>query len=108
MRRLVYLASVRSDLLQIFDYVANESGSISVAQGFVAQLRARCSDLASKPGILGRARPELHPEIRSIAYKGYVIFFRYGEDRLEVVDILEGHRDLEAHFSEQPEDPRPA
>jgi toxin ParE1/3/4 len=99
-RRLVYLASIRRDLLAILTYVAEVSGSVEVAQGFVAQLRDRCRALASKPGILGRARPELHPEIRSVAHKGYVIFFRYAGDRLEVVNILEGHRDIDSHFSD--------
>lgn len=98
MKRLVYLASVRQDLLDILDYVAGESGSVAVAQGFIAQLRGRCHGIASKPGTLGRARPELRPDIRSIAHKGYVIFFRYVEGRLEVVNILEGHRDIDANF----------
>lgn len=103
MRRLIYFASVKRDLLDILTYMAEQSGSITVAQGFVAQLRSRCRALASKPGTLGRARPELHPEIRSVAHKGYVIFFRYVEDRLEVVNILEGHRDIDSHFSESNE-----
>lgn len=103
MRRLVYLASVRRDLLDILTYVAEESGSVAVARGVVAQLRSRCCALASKPGTLGRSRPELHPEIRSIAHKGYVIFFRYVGDRLEVVNILEGHRDIDGYFSDSAE-----
>ncbi|MBX9635632.1 MAG: type II toxin-antitoxin system RelE/ParE family toxin [Magnetospirillum sp.] len=98
MRRLVYLASVRADLLDILTYIAGESGSIAVAQGFVAQLRTRCRELASKPGTLGRARPELHADLRSVTHKSYVIFFRYAEDRLEVVNILEGHRDVDSLF----------
>ncbi len=105
MRRLVYLGSVKRDLLDILAYVAEESGSVAVAQGFVSRLRSRCRALVSKPGTLGRARPELHPEIRSVAHKGYVIFFRYVEDRLEVVNILEGHRDIDSHFSESNEPP---
>ena len=56
--------------------------------------------MASLPGTLGRARPELRPDIRSSIYKGYIIFFRYHEDALEVVNILEGHRDSETFFSE--------
>lgn len=55
MRRLIYLASVKRDLLDILAYLAEESGSVTVAQGFVAQLRSRCRALASKPGTLGRA-----------------------------------------------------
>jgi len=29
-----------------------------------------------------------------------VIFFRYRDDMLEVVNILEGHRDIDAFFSD--------
>lgn len=99
MRKLIFLAAVRADLLGILTHVAAASGNVAVAEGFVGQLRNRCHDLASKPGILGRARQELRPDLRSVAYKGYVIFFRYVEDRLEVVTILEGHRDVDAHFA---------
>ena len=52
---------------------------------------------------LGRARPELGEAIRSTPYKGYVIFFGYVGARFEVIAILEGHRDIDAHFS-GPED----
>lgn len=31
-------------------------------------------------------------------HKGYAIFFRYEGGRFEVVNILEGHRDVEAYF----------
>lgn len=98
MRKLVYLASVRADLVAILAYIAEASGSLAVANGFIDQLRDRCRQLASKPGILGRPRPELRPDVRSVAHKGYVIFFRYVGDRLEVVNILDGHRDIDAWF----------
>jgi toxin ParE1/3/4 len=50
------------------------------------------------PGTVGRARPELGSGIRSASHKGYVIFFRYVGDGFEVVNILEGHRDIESFF----------
>lgn len=40
------------------------------------------------------ARPELHPHIRSFPYRGYLILFRYSENTLEVIGIIEGHRDV--------------
>ena len=49
---------------------------------------------------MGRPRPELRPELRSVAFKGYVIFFRYVGEVLEVVNILGGHRDIDAYFGE--------
>ena len=48
--------------------------------------------------MLGRARPELRPDIRSFAFGSYVIFFRYKGQVFEVVNVLEGHRDIEEHF----------
>ena len=100
MWRLVYLAAARRDLVSILDYVTRESGSLVIGRRFTDQLRHHCAKLASLPGTLGRARPELRPDIRSSVYKGYIVFFRYKGDALEVVNILEGHRDLEAHFGE--------
>jgi toxin ParE1/3/4 len=82
------------------------SGSVSVAQRFVRELRDYCHHLAALPGTLGRARPELRPDLRSMPYKNYVIFFRYVDDRyvddrFEVVNILEGHRDIIAYFDDE-------
>ena len=36
-----------------------------------------------------------------MSHKGYVIFFRYADERFEVVDLLEGHRDIEAFFGDE-------
>jgi toxin ParE1/3/4 len=49
---------------------------------------------------MGRARPELAEDIRSIPYGNYVILFRYNGPYLEIVSIIEGHRDIEELFSE--------
>jgi plasmid stabilization system protein ParE len=97
-RRALFLASVERDLRAIFVYIAEASDSVAVGREFVRQIRDHCHKLASLPGTLGRERPELLPGIRSIAYRNYVIFFRYSDGRLEVVDILEGHRDIAAFF----------
>ena len=104
MRRAVFLASVRADLLDILTYLARASGSLATAQRFVAELRSRCHALAGLPGMIGRARPELGSGLRSMSHKGYVIFFRYVGDRFEVVAILEGHRDIDGYFGAGPQD----
>lgn len=94
MRRLVYLSSAVRDLRDILRYVAQESGDRTVARAFVDRLQQQCVRLAALPGTLGRARPELRPDIRSFPFRGYVIFFRYQDETLEVVNVLEGHRDF--------------
>ncbi|BCH18497.1 MAG: type II toxin-antitoxin system RelE/ParE family toxin [Mesorhizobium sp.] len=100
MPRLRMLPSVQTDLVNIFEYVARESGSLVLGRRFVNALRQKCRDLASLQATIGRARPDLRPDIRSFAFRGYVIFFRYDGDCFEVANIIEGHRDIGALWSE--------
>jgi toxin ParE1/3/4 len=96
--RLLYLASARRDFADILEYITKQSGSLAIGQRFVGLLRLQCRKLASLPGTLGRPRSELRPDMRSFAFRGYVIFFRYEADTFEVVNVLEGHRDIVAWF----------
>ncbi|PYE89336.1 type II toxin-antitoxin system RelE/ParE family toxin [Phyllobacterium leguminum] len=97
--QLRMLPSALTDLVDILEYVTRESGSLVTGRRFVEELRQKCRILAGLPGTLGRARPELRPDIRSVAFKGYVIFFRYAGDYFEVVNIIAGHRDIDGMFS---------
>ena len=101
MRHLVLLDAALDDLDDILRYVAHASANVEIGLNFAGQLRAQCSKLASLPGILGKARPELRPELRSFAFRNYVIIFRYVGDTLEVVNIIEGHRDIEGLFNQR-------
>jgi toxin ParE1/3/4 len=97
-RHLIYLDSALADFTEIFAYIARESGSRVIGRRFVDRLREQCMKLASLSGTLGRARPELRPDIRSFAFQNYIIFFRYADDRFEVVNVLEGHCDIITYF----------
>jgi toxin ParE1/3/4 len=98
-RQLRFLAAAQRDLQQIARYIRRESGSRRTAGRFVGGLVDRCRNLASIPGVLGSARPELGAEIRSFPHRGYLIFFRYRGRDVEIVRVMEGHRDLEAGFT---------
>ena len=50
-----------------------------------------------KPGI-GRARPELRPDLRSFAVGRYVIFYRATREGIEVVRVIHGMRDIDRIF----------
>lgn len=96
--KLTYTTEARADLRGISDYIADESGSEDVAESFIVQLDERCRRLASLPGTLGTARPELRKDVRSTPHKSYVIFFRYADDALEIVNVLRANRNLSAYF----------
>ena len=101
-RRLIITDQAIADLTEISGYIADTSGNRTTAERFAEALLHRCEKLAALPGTLGRARPELRPDVRSIAHKSYVIFFRYSDDRVEIVSILNGLRDIDALFDDQP------
>ncbi len=101
MPRLRYLTAAQNDILAILDYIQAESGSSRAAGNFASRIRRRCRNLATLPGRMGRPRPELGPDLRSVAFQGYIIFFRYEGEVLEVVNVLEGHRDIDAHFNKE-------
>jgi toxin ParE1/3/4 len=98
--KLVYLNSARRDILSILDYTTCETGSLMIAQKLTNAIRDKCKKLASLSGTLGRARPELLPEIRSFPFKSYVIFFRYCANTLEIVNVMHGHRDIEHYYND--------
>jgi toxin ParE1/3/4 len=62
---------------------------------FMAQARL----VATQPHI-GRARPELAPELRSVPEGRYVMFYRPLPDGVEIVRVLHGARDLDSVFVE--------
>ena len=101
MRRLVYLSSARDDLADILRFITRESGSAAVASLFVGKVRHRCERLASLPGTLGSARPDLREDLRSVPCHGYVIFFRYDPGMIEIVNVLHASRDILAYFDEE-------
>jgi toxin ParE1/3/4 len=103
-RRSVLLrAKADADLLDIFEYIAISSGDVGRAERFIARLRSKCDDLAALPGQLGRSREELAPGLCSTPWRDYLILFRYAEDRVEIVRILHGARDIPALMANEPE-----
>jgi toxin ParE1/3/4 len=98
MPALRFTDAALDDITAIASYVADISGSILTGERLANQLFDRCDYLAALPGTIGRARPELRADMRSSVYKSYVIFFRYEGDLFEVVNVLEGHRDIDAFY----------
>ncbi|MFD1704959.1 type II toxin-antitoxin system RelE/ParE family toxin [Methylopila henanensis] len=98
MARARFSAAARRDLSNILGYIANESGSATTARSFVRRLQEKCDDLAALPGTIGASRPELADDLRSYAFKGYVIFFCYEGDILRVITVLQGQRDVLSYF----------
>ena len=63
MRLLRYSDAAQDDVGNIALYTVQQSGSRVIAEAFVAKLHEHCERLASLPGTLGQARPELRPDV---------------------------------------------
>lgn len=98
---LVILNKAKRDLAEIKHYISERSGGSNIGQSFVEELVEKCQSLAKAPFRLGHARDELQIGLRSYAYGNYVIFFRYHEEVMEVITIIEGHRDIKAIFHDR-------
>ena len=80
-----------ADLEAIGSWIA-EDDPIGAA-AFLAQLRDRCLSLSDKPNRFPVAFHSGRNVVRKLVHRGYLIFYRVVEDRVEIVHILHGARD---------------
>jgi toxin ParE1/3/4 len=100
MKLAVFSRQAQRDLRAIARYLADESGNRPTATRFIRKLRERCHRLAAYDATLGRPRDHFQPGLRSVAFKSYVIFFRYHDSDVEIVTIVHGMRDIDAMFED--------
>ena len=84
-----------ADILEIWEYIAEDS--VVEADRWVDKLDEKFALWATQP-MMGRARDELSPGIRSLAFGRYVVFFEPLPTGIDVVRVLHGSRDLDATF----------
>ena len=60
-----------------------------------------CRLLEDHP-LAGRARDEVRPGLRSIAALPHIIFYRVTDDAAEIIRVLDGRRDIEEIFADEP------
>jgi toxin ParE1/3/4 len=97
MKPLSFTPLARQDLDEIHDYIAADSPT--AAARWIDRLEGECQKLAGMPG-MGRRREELGRDLRSFVAGRYLIFYRDHPDRLEIVRVLHGARDIESFFTE--------
>ena len=85
------------DLAEIWAYISEDSPR--QADAFAAAIDREIRDLARRP-LIGRARPELLTDLRSLPFGRYVIFYLPRKRGIEVVRVLHGARDLKPLFDE--------
>ena len=95
MSRVTRRPHAEADILEIWGYIAEDS--VVAADRWVDKLDEKFALWATQP-MMGRARDELSPGIRSLAFGRYVVFFQPLPDGIDVVRVLHGSRDIDASF----------
>lgn len=94
--RLIVLPTAKADMIEIGDYIATDNPAR--ARSFIAEIEAAIFEKIADRPTSYPARPDLAPGLRSARYGRYLIFFTHDADRIEVVRILHGSRDLGGAF----------
>ncbi|MGE6739084.1 type II toxin-antitoxin system RelE/ParE family toxin [Allorhizobium pseudoryzae] len=90
-RRLLWTETARADLVDAYRYLAelNEQAADRLILGLEAKAR-----MMAESGLTGRDRSELAPDVRSVAYRSRILFFRTTPDEVIILRVLHGHQDL--------------
>ena len=95
MARILLRPRAKADLVEIWDYIAEDSETR--ADAFLETIEQKMKILAERPKV-GRQRDELAEGIRSFPVSRYVIFYIPIDAGISVVRVLHGARDLDAVF----------
>lgn len=90
--RIVYSGPARRDLDQIWDYIASDNPA--AASKLIARIMNKCQWYANQPE-LGEASNTLLPGCRRFSVGPYVMYYRQGEDGIELIRVLHGARNVD-------------
>jgi toxin ParE1/3/4 len=87
-----------AELDDIWYYVANQSGSIEIADRVMDSITDRFFLLARFPHMGRRRDEDLRPGLRSFVVGEYIIIYRVDDEDVLVLHVIRGSRDLKALF----------
>jgi toxin ParE1/3/4 len=93
---IVKRPKAKADLIEIWDYIADDSETR--ADAFIETIDKKFHALVDAP-YLGIARDEIETNLRSFPVGRYVIFYRRITEGIEIIRILHGARDLNVIFN---------
>ncbi len=91
MKTPLYTTAARQDLVDILKYIAQDKPDAAMA--WVEKIEAKCRLLAENP-TLGELHPYLGDAVRATSVGRYVIFHRESGDRVEILRVIPGDRDI--------------
>lgn len=96
MSRYIFAPSAKQDLAEINQYLIRFSPA--VARRLKEKIQKQCKLIAEFPQ-MGKQADKLQPGLRTFPVDEYLIFYLPSNNKIEIVRIVSGYRDLEALFS---------
>lgn len=96
-RRIRRTSLAEQDYLEIYLHIAADNPV--AAENVLRTFDEKLGLLLGRPGI-GRARPELAPDLRHFPVGNYILFYREVPDGIELVRVIHGARDIPDIFDE--------
>ncbi len=91
----------RSDLDEIWLYVAKESGAEDAATRLIEFIAGKFALFCRFPYIGRSLRSERHPEVRTFAVQHYVVFYRPLASEIRILRVIHASRDAFSVFDER-------
>ena len=96
MKPVYFSPEAESDLADVWSYVAQWDED--AADRLIDRIRSLRTRLSDHP-LSGRNRDELAAGIRSVLVRPYIVYYRVGDDGVEVIRVFHGARDQAAALS---------
>ena len=97
---VILTMQAQQDLRDIWRGLA-EFGELKRADDRIIVIQKKLRLLGQFPSS-GRSREEILPGLRRFPVSGFMIFYRIGMTRIEIVRVVDGRRDLDGMFEEIP------
>ena len=98
-RPVIWSPEAESDLADIWSYYRDVAGA-QAAEGKSLRAISKACLLLEEHALVGRARDEIRPGLRSVLVSPHVVFYRVSGETAQIVRILDGRRDIEDIFAD--------
>lgn len=98
MNRYIIAPSASQDLNNIAEYFLKVN--VQAGEKFFLKFSHKCQQLIQFPH-LGRPYTHMNPSLRGLSLDGYIIFYRFIDETLEILRIVNGRQDLDILFDHE-------
>jgi toxin ParE1/3/4 len=99
--RIRLAPQARADLDEVWLYVALKSGNPEIATRHVESIARGFGLLAKFPAIGRSLETSNRPNVRTLAIRGHIVFYRPADSEIRILRIIHAARDAYAVFAEE-------